>query len=277
MDKLLSMKPLFGNVFWMFESVIEDFYRGNVSGRVHGLQHYVAFSGLGAYIHADKTVTSILLLILSLLVLSCLGQLYYKKKRNVTMLDLLLCMYGLYFSSYSGTEYCGDETVNVHCRTVNDVLASVLLMFCIVAMGLTLWMKLSRVPGERKGICIKCVRTLSRRWIPVMLTVMVQLDWKLFRTISIDERGYHLYIVKETTLLMLFLLLFFVLSDMADNLGFLHVSGFAIYFYFTVFVFYLKHTTITFYVNHNQLIYSDSCLLLPLVLYPVTRLLMLIK
>ncbi|UEH20565.1 protein E10 [Elephant endotheliotropic herpesvirus 6] len=277
LDRLICAKPVFSNAFWMMESTMNDFYNRSLSGHVQGLHHYIEFSTLGAYIPVDKAVTSILLSILSLLIVSCLCQIYYNTKRNVTALDLLLCMYGLYFSCCSGTKYCGNETVNVHCRTVNDVLASVLLAFCITAMGLTLCMKLRRVPVGRRGRYIKCVRTLSRRWIPVMLTVLAQMDWSTLRIINIHNDGHNLYIVKETTLLMLFLLLFFVLSDIGDNLGLLHVSGFGIYFYSTIFVFYLRNTTIIFYVTHSQLIYSNSCFLLPLVMYPVTRLMMLIK
>ncbi|UVZ35195.1 protein E10 [Elephant endotheliotropic herpesvirus 5B] len=227
---------------------------------------------------SDKSLTTLLLTILVFMVITFLSRLKYIGKLKVTVVDLMLCLYGIYFSLYCGKSHCGGYASDTHCRAVNDVLNNILLILSVTTVGLICRMKFTEVPKNKRGPLIKYVRTLSRRWIPTLLALLTQLDWRHLETTGASlSKGANIYMVKEATLLVLWLLLFFVICDLLDKTGIVQVSGFRVYFYLTLFVFYVKNVNLTFYVRSNVLEYSRTCFTLPFVMYPLTRLFLLIQ
>ncbi|UEH20457.1 protein E10 [Elephant endotheliotropic herpesvirus 2] len=226
---------------------------------------------------SGKSITTVLLTMLALGVLTLLSRWQYTGKRKITVIDLVLCVYGIYFSVYRGKDYCGGYSRNAHCITVNDILNNMILMLSVLTVLVTCWMRFTEVPRNKRGAMIKYVRTLSRRWIPTLLAVFVRLDWNSFKTMDTSSDNISTYFVKEAVLMVLWLLMFFVVCDLIDKTGVVQVSGFCVYFYVTLFIFYLRNIDLTFHVRYGTLEYSRTCFMLPFVMYPLTRLFLLIR
>nr|ALX35653.1 protein E9B-9C [Elephant endotheliotropic herpesvirus 4A] len=234
---------------------------------------YMFYSSIRKDVYVDIYVTEILGTILFLMILLCICSFNYKKgKLKIYLTDFAISVYAIYL--YINFNIYHKNNLN---KFHTDLTYQVLYYFCfvlgIICFTLIIYAKCVTIKRDSIFWYMRCVHTLSRRWIPFLIVYIWCLDTNMCRTVTQYHYDGGIRICEESVLYVILFCEFFVISESLDYFLNIKISKYIIIISIIYIIIFYNNNKIVLCVADTDPIpyYSSSVIYIQVVMYVLTK------